>query len=173
MPDLGTRAVLVVATVSGGLVSLSGPAFGDDLQDCLSTAAPSSGTITCSDTNGPQASDSGGPDASTIFGIFGAFAVVVVLLGIATSVWRVRTARRLAEQAGMDPDDAARMALLSPEGLDATYLASNLRRPAAAPAPAASASTSERLAELQRLLDQGLVTQAEFDERRKAIIDSV
>jgi len=30
-----------------------------------------------------------------------------------------------------------------------------------------------RLEELTRLLNQGLVTQAEYDERRKAIIDSV
>ncbi|MFL6059905.1 MAG: hypothetical protein ACJ72E_01645 [Marmoricola sp.] len=173
MRDLGTHHLVAVATVTGGLVTLSGPAFGESLQHCLDGADGTSGTVTCNDSNGTDPDSGGGPSPSTIFGIFGAFALLVVLLGVATSVWRVRTARKLAQDAGMDPKDATRMALLSPEGLDATYLAANLRRPVSSPSEPAAASTSDRLAELQRLRDQDLVTQQEYDERRKAIIDSL
>ena len=84
----------------------------------------------------------------------------------------------------MDPGLATQMTLLSDDGLEATYLASSLRRPASDPAPdpvsdSAPAITSTpptaaaRLEELKSLLDRGLVTQEEYDERRKAIIDSV
>jgi hypothetical protein len=67
------------------------------------------------------------------------------------------------------------MTLLSDDGLDATYLAANLRGTQAAnqATPPPSATTAARLEELKSLLDRGLVTQSEYDERRKAIIDSV
>ena len=88
-------------------------------------------------------------------------------------MWRVTTAQRLAKQAGLDPGTATQVALLSDNGLDATYLASSLRQQStAAPAPEAR-DASTRLAELKSLLDQGLVTQAEYDARRQAIIDAV
>jgi hypothetical protein len=72
----------------------------------------------------------------------------------------------------MDPDVATGMTLLDDNGLTATYLASSLRQPQHAE-PAVPLSATSRLGELKRLLDGGLVTQAEYDERRKAIIDSV
>ena len=110
---------------------------------------------------------------------FAAFFVLALLVGVAVTVWKVSTARRLATQSGMDPGMATQMTLLTDDGLDATYLAANLRQhPSNAPGPGqASPSTTPtatgRLEELKTLLDRGLVTQAEYDERRKAIIDSV
>jgi hypothetical protein len=107
-------------------------------------------------------------------GWFIAWGVLVVIVGIGATVWRVSTAQRLAKRSGMDPGLATQMTLLSDDGLDATYLASSLRQPTPSPTPTATPpSASERLAELRSLLDGGLVTQAEYDERRKAIIDSV
>jgi hypothetical protein len=101
--------------------------------------------------------------------------VLVVLLGIGSMVWRVTMAQKLAKRSGMDPGVATQMTLLSDDGLDATYLASALRQQSPAqPAPEAAPPTvTARLEELKSLLDRGLVTQEEYDERRKAIIDSL
>ncbi len=126
------------------------------------------------------------PDASGgIPGWFVGWAIFVVVVGIGATAWRVTTAQKLAKRSGMDPGLATQMTLLSDDGLDATYLASSLRQQQ----PASSSESSEpsessesvkpapttatRLEELKGLLDRGLVTQAEYDERRKAIIDSV
>lgn len=82
----------------------------------------------------------------------------------------------MARDSGMDEDDATAMTLLTDDGFEATYLASNLRPPAQPPAtPSAPGqrSVADRLRELQSLLDQGLVTQAEYDERRRALIEGV
>jgi Short C-terminal domain len=105
--------------------------------------------------------------------------VLAVVFGVATTVWRVATAQRLAKRSGMDPGLATQMTLLSDDGLDATYLAANLRghvqpesQTAVEPQPTAP-TTAARLEELSSLLDRGLITQQEHDERRKAIIDSV
>jgi hypothetical protein len=101
--------------------------------------------------------------------------VLFVLFAIGSMIWRVSMAQKLAKKSGMDPGVATQMTLLSDDGLDATYLASSLRQPAAGqPAPATPPpSVTERLEELKSLLDRGLVTQAEYDERRKAIINSL
>jgi hypothetical protein len=112
-------------------------------------------------------------------GWFVAVFVLVLIIGLGSTVWRVATAQKLARRSGMDEGMATQMTLLSDNGLEATYLAANLREketPTAespTPPPASTASTAERLQELKGLLDRGLVTQAEYDERRKAIIDSV
>jgi hypothetical protein len=110
-------------------------------------------------------------------GIPGGFVVlfvVVLLLGIGTTVWKVSTARRMAEQSGMDPDDATAMTLLTDDGFEATYLASNLRpRPAPAATPPTTATNAARLRELKALLDDGLITQAEYDDRRRAILEGL
>lgn len=102
--------------------------------------------------------------------------IAVGLLGVASAVgitiWKVSTARTLATRSGMDPGLATQMTLLTENGLDATYLASSLREPAAGQAARVS-SAADRLTELKGLLEQGLINQAEFDQRRRAIIDSV
>jgi hypothetical protein len=122
------------------------------------------------------------PDAGGggIPGWFVGLFVLVALIGIGTTIWRVTTAQKLAQKSGMDPGLATQMTLLSKDGLDATYLAASLRgdqhpaEPGGAEASAAPApTTAARLTDLQGLLDRGLVTQAEYDARRQAIIDSV
>jgi Short C-terminal domain len=95
---------------------------------------------------------------------------------VGVTIWRVTMARGIAQQAGMNPNTATAVTLLGNEGLDAAYLAANLRnRPAAPTSPDSPAprTTSERLAELQRLKDQGLVTDEEYDAHRKDILGSV
>jgi hypothetical protein len=103
--------------------------------------------------------------------VFGLFFVLVIVLGIASTVWRVSTARRMAERSGMDPGEATMMALMTEDGLDSTYLASNLR--GQVPNEATRPTAAERLTELQGLKDQGLITDSEYAARRQAIIDGV
>jgi hypothetical protein len=93
-----------------------------------------------------------------------------VVLAIASAVWRVSTARRLAERSGMDPGEATMMTLMTEDGLDSTYLAANLRGQVAPPAQPRPSTVAERLTELQDLKDRGLVTDAEYAERRQAIL---
>ncbi|MFZ2015708.1 MAG: hypothetical protein WAV00_17970 [Nocardioides sp.] len=68
------------------------------------------------------------------------------------------------------------MSLLSEDGLDATYLAANLRQPPPPPGPRYPRrhrpSTEARLTDLPGLLDKGVITQQEYDARRQGIIDS-
>jgi hypothetical protein len=125
--------------------------------------------------------DPGDPGGG-IPGVFVFFFVLAGLAAIGTTVWKVTTAQKLAKRSGMDSSLATQMTLLSDDGLDATYLAASLRQsPAtsAVPAPGRGAdavqveSTAERLRELKSLLDQGLVTPTEYDERRKSILDAV
>ncbi|GAA1476012.1 hypothetical protein GCM10009623_04580 [Nocardioides aestuarii] len=103
------------------------------------------------------------------------FAVGVTLMlvvAVASAVWRASTARRMARDAGMSEGDATAMALLTDDGLAATYTASSIRAGDDAPT-AAPASAEARLSELRGLLDQGLVTQEEYDAARRRIIDGL
>ena len=114
--------------------------------------------------------DAGGPGDG-----FGVLFVLVLLAGIAFTVWKVSTARRMARDSGMDVGDATAMTLLTDEGFEATYLASNLRgqmtpQPEPAPEPR---SSEQRLRELESLRTQGLVTEEEYAARRRAILDSL
>jgi hypothetical protein len=129
---------------------------------------------------GPHPAFDGGADpGGGIPGWFVGLFFLMFAVGIGLTVWKVTTAQRLAKQGGLDPGLATQVALLTDNGLDATYLASSLRQPdltapAATPAaPGPARDVSARLAELKGLLDQGAVTQAEYDARRQAIIDSV
>lgn len=121
-------------------------------------------------------------------GVFVLFFIAAIVLTIGGTAWRVSTARRIARAAGMNEDDAATATLLTPNGLDATYLAASLRQgntaypdvPSARAAedddatasdiPAGPPSAATRLRELQDLLNQGLVTKAAFDQRRERIL---
>lgn len=117
---------------------------------------------------GPSGMDAGIPSW------FAALAVLMAAAGIAMTIYRVTMARQMAEDAGLDPDRATAMTLLSDDGLDATYLASSLRGtgPAAGAQPAGR-SANERLRELEQLRDEGLVSAAEYEARRQAILDSI
>ncbi|MGZ4429827.1 MAG: SHOCT domain-containing protein [Nocardioidaceae bacterium] len=117
----------------------------------------------------------GGGSGSGVPAGFAAFAVLVVIGGIALTVWKVSMARTMARRSGMDPGQATAVTLLSDDGLDATYLAANLRgsqptHAAAAPAPR---TAQDRLRELQDLRNQGLVTPEEYEARRTAIVESI
>lgn len=109
-------------------------------------------------------------------GWFVAAFVLMVVAGIGLTLWRVTLARQVAEQSGLDPDQATAMTLLSDDGLDATYLAASLRRPTT-PTPQGPASggrsAADRLRELQQLRDEGLLGVEEYDVRRRAILDSL
>ena len=98
---------------------------------------------------------------------FGALA-----FSVASMVWRASTARRMAQRSGMDPDEATMMALMTEDGLDATYLASNLRGDTAR-LPSPKPPVAQRLMELQDLKDQGLITDEEYAARRRAILDEI
>jgi hypothetical protein len=146
--------------------------FGNVPEDCVAWTESGDGTVTCTDhadlmTGGPGAGFGGGFPA-----FFGLFFVLAVVLAIGGTVWRVSTARRMARDSGMNVGDATAMALMDEDGLSATYLASNLRAGATS-APPAGATAAERLRELAGLLDQGLITQTEHDERRARIIEGL
>ena len=127
------------------------------------------------------------PDpGSGIPGVFIALFVIVGLLAVATAIWRVTATRRMAERAGLDPDTATAVSLLSDGGMGAAYVASTIAshsRPAAppppppapaAPAPATSSKpVEERLRELQELKDKGVVTAEEYEAQRQKILGSI
>ena len=107
----------------------------------------------------------------------------VFVFGIATTIWRMRMARNMAARAGLDQNAAGAISMLSPNGLDATYLAASLAPRPQYPAPyppqyptppAAQPKTAEqRLLELAELKDKGLITEAEFLQRREQILGSI
>jgi hypothetical protein len=104
-------------------------------------------------------------------GAFVGFFILVVIIGVGTTIYRVSMARDIARRAGMDPNDAAAATLLTENGLDATYLAASLRSGQHdVPAPR---TTESRLQELKSLLDRGLVNQAEYDQRRAEILAEI
>jgi hypothetical protein len=181
MSFLGPWRTAVGGALAVLVVGVAGPAYADDgLQQCLDRAIDHDGVPpTCTEVNGTWHASWPGDGGDGIPGAFVFLLVVGLVITICVTVWKVSTARRLASESGMDPGLATQLTLLSDDGLDATYLAASLRRPAPTagpePAPAAPASTpaAERLAELKGLLDAGLVTQTEYDERRQAIIDAV
>ncbi|MET3961816.1 hypothetical protein ABIE44_001750 [Marmoricola sp. OAE513] len=158
MSRLGFLRFGVVAVLCTVTLSVAGPASADQYSDLES------------------ASDGGVP------GGFVAFFVIVALFAVGATIWKVVVARDLARQSGMDPDVATGMTLLDDNGLSATYLASSLRtnRPyedpnleRRTPPEAPKGTATERLEELKRLLDAGLITLVEYDTRRTKIIDSL
>lgn len=107
--------------------------------------------------------------------IFGVMLFIGLVGGGAALWWRVSTARGLARKAGMDENDAGTMAAFTNGGLEATYLASQLRADplASAPATPSAPDATARLAELQRLRDAGAITPEEYDAQRRKIIESI
>jgi hypothetical protein len=186
MSRLGRRVLPVALATPSLLLAGAGPSYAGGFQDCLNKAIDHNGEPpTCTKVNGvwvaswPDSGGAGGGGGA--FAAIAAIAVIALLAGIAVMVWKVSTARRLATQAGLDPGLATQVALLTDNGLDATYVASSLRQPGpttppptqVAPVPAPAKEPAMRLAELKNLLDQGVVTQTEYDARRQAIIDSI
>ncbi|MBV9830570.1 MAG: hypothetical protein JOZ82_03180 [Marmoricola sp.] len=155
------RAALTALVAAGVLWAwLPAPAFADVCTDNPSCVDPGTG-----DTGG------GFPAASLVP------MVLALLVAIGVTAYRVSTARDMARKAGMDTADATKVALLENEGLSATYLASELRgnRSGSFTAPPSSPprTTAERLEELDRLRQQGLVSDTEYAQHRSAILDGV
>ena len=115
------------------------------------------------------------PSDSSSFGSgFGMLVILVLLGGLAFTVWKVSTARRMARESGMNVGDATAMALLTDNGFESTYLASNLRQPTGTPPTTqAKGSTADRLEELQTLHTRGLITDEELAEGRRKILDGL
>ncbi len=109
-------------------------------------------------------------------GWFIALFVLVALVGIGSTMWRISVTRKMARDAGLDPNTATAVTLLSKDGVDAAYLASTLashpRLQSSEPAQRPR-SAEERLQELQSLRDKGLVTQEEYDAQRQGILGSI
>jgi hypothetical protein len=181
--SLVVRRVTLAGTTAVVLIGIAAPSYAETQSQCEQQATDVGDT--CIEDNGQwslvqgSGDDGFGPDSggSGIPGGFVFLFVLVALIGVATTIWKVTTARRLATGAGLDPGVATGMTLLSDDGLGATYLAASLRgsqthEQAPTPTPAPT-SVSDRLSELKRLLDSGAITQAEHDERRAAIINSV
>lgn len=114
----------------------------------------------------------GGVGGDAFGQVFGLFFVLAIVVGVASAVWKVSTARRMARDSGMSERDATAMALLTDDGFEATYLASNLRegRGVPAPAPTDGRSTEERLAEVDRLHAAGHIDDDERAEVRRQIL---
>ena len=179
MSPLGRALTTSALAVSVSLLVVA-PSYAGNFQDCLNKAVDHNGEPpTCTKVNGQWVAS--WPDDSPGSGFGGAFVflfVVALLAGAGIFVWKISTARKLARQSGMDPSLATQMTVLTDDGLEATYLASSLRGRAPAPVTTAPTPTPPptaraRLEELKSLLDGGLITQAEYDDRRTAIIDSV
>ena len=115
----------------------------------------------------------GAPSSSGTDG-FGALFVLFLFVGVGITVWKVATARRMARDSGMSEADATAMALLTDDGFESTYLASNLRnQQPAQPTRQAKGSTADRLEELQMLHTRGLITDDELAEARRKILDGL
>jgi hypothetical protein len=161
-------------------------------------AAVLAGSVTTTEGLPPESPVDAGPGSpGDGMGWVGLLMLLIVLGSIVVLVVKVLLARRIARDSGMSQGRAAAMTLLSDDGLDATYLAANVRpvppgRPSArgpsgagpaaggpaAGGPAAAGSpparsTEERLGELQSLLDRGLVTREEYAARRRSILDAI
>jgi hypothetical protein len=107
-------------------------------------------------------------DGSGASSVAVAVGFVVLAAGLGVSWYRVSAARRAAREAGLDPNAATRRALT---GKDVPEPDPPTVRPH--PEPPLRDDAAARLTELRSLLDHGLISQAEYDERRRAIIDSI
>ncbi|MDH2412673.1 SHOCT domain-containing protein [Nocardioides sp. CER19] len=165
------RLLGVLAVAATLLLAVPGLAAADDVGD-LCAGQPD---CIVEDPTG-FGSDGFGSDGFGIPGWFVALFVLVLILGVATTIYRVSAARSMARSAGLDEGAATAVAMLDENGLNAAYVASSLRdRKATAPdaAPAQPRPAAERLAELQALKDSGAITESEYAARRQAIIDSI
>ena len=104
-------------------------------------------------------------------GWFVALFILVPLIGLGSFLFRMSVARNMARKAGLDEGDATAAAFFNDPGVSATYVASALRDRPTAQGPQRTAE--DRLAELESLRDKGLISPAEYDERRTKILDSI
>jgi hypothetical protein len=146
--------------------------------------------------------DSGGiPGDPGMPGWFGGFIVLAIVVGIGGLAIRVFVARRLARKAGIDEDAATAATIFGTGGVTATYLAANaatarsrgqgtpprpndghviadlsIGGPAGTTSPPgkpAEPTASQRLRTLEQLHADGLITDAELETRRTAILNTI
>jgi hypothetical protein len=103
---------------------------------------------------------------------FVALFVLVLIVGIGTTIWRVWFVRDMATRAGMNPNQATAVSMLGQDGVTATYLAASMRGTRPGPDPDPRSATT-RLEELEQLKARGLVTMTEYEERRRIILESI
>lgn len=109
-------------------------------------------------------------DGSGASSVAVAVGFVVLAAGLGVSWYRVSAARRAAREAGLNPNAATRRALT---GKDVPEPDPDPPSGRPRPEPPLHGDAASRLTELRSLLDRGLISQAEYDERRRAIIDSI
>lgn len=109
-------------------------------------------------------------------GWFIAVFILGALLSVGTWIWRISVTRKMAEDAGLDPNTATAVTMLSNDGVDAAYLASTLAsqsRPQP-PHPTQRPKTAEeRLQELDALKGKGLISENEYEAQRQKILGSI
>ena len=117
--------------------------------------------------------------------VFTGLFLLVFVSTFATGIWstfaRRRAAQRMALRAGLNPQDAAATAMLTADGLDATYMVSATRPGYSGGTGAAvshdvttaSKTVEDRLRELSQLKAEGLVSDEEYKTQHRAIVSSV
>jgi len=158
-------------TVTGSFAVFADELPGDPGLDCPDNAPGDHPMYTSTDgTNWTADCDSGFGADDGVPAILGVFFVLFLIVAVAGTFWKVSTARRLATQSGMNPDDATAMSLLTDNGLEATYVASQVRQGSG---QQAQRSAADRLRDLEELHKQGLITTVEYAERREVILKSL
>lgn len=183
-------ALMVAALACLTLVVVVAPSasarLGHGFQECLDQGYEQSGETptTClrqdgvwvpvyDDDLGPSTVGDGPPAGFVLLFVFAALGAVGLF------AWRVVTARSIARESGMDVGRATTMAVLTDDGLESTYLAASLRPPPEAGAPAAPVAapsaedTAARLARLDALRADGVITDEEHARQRRAILDAL
>lgn len=139
------------------------PSEAGDLPTCVSTG----------DSWEPVHPSAGGGDAGGFVALF----ILALVVGVGFTVWKLSMTRTMAREAGIDPGRATAMTMLSDDGFEVTYLAASLRKdpqPQAAAVPQEPrSSAADRLRSLDDLRAQGLVTEEEYAQRRRAILDAL
>jgi Short C-terminal domain len=138
------------------------------------TRSGNGGWVATYPNSGPGGSSGGGIPSGFI-----ALFVIVGLIGIGVTIWRISLTRRMATNAGVNPNDATALAVLGGStAIDTAILAKTLsHRSNDAASPAAEephgATAEARLKELQHLKDNGVITADEYESRRAAIINAI
>jgi hypothetical protein len=143
---------------------------------------------TCTESNGkwavtyPDAGFGGSGGGGGFPAGFVVFFVIVGVLAVGTGIWRFSKTVDAAEEAGIDPGKATAIAMFGgTDLLQTSVLAKVAQNSKTSPAlPIATESQEltkptidQRLDQLRGLHARGAITQEEYVERRREIIDSV
>ena len=107
---------------------------------------------------------------------FGALIAIFVIIGVGGAIWKFATLRDMGLRRGMSNRDATAAALFSDDSVTSTMI---LKPEVSRPTPRRSApakhprTIEQRLAKIDSLLDEGLITEAEASSRREEILDEI